>query len=264
MKILSYNIRHGGVGRAAAIADVIAQASPDVVILQEATRASVVADLGAKLSMQAVAADRQSLGFLSRVPIAHFAWHRPRVSRHAFLEVQPQGTPFRIFGLHLSAVHSAWTEQRRTLELRALLRGIAAHQHGFHVLVGDFNTLAPGELLDVGQLPARLRALVWLSGGRIRWRTIRRVLDAGYLDAFRTLHPDAPGLTFPVWNPHIRLDYLFVPSAWRAALVGSEVVTSGPVQHASDHLPLLTELLIEGAPVPELPADSFEETPSSL
>jgi exodeoxyribonuclease-3 len=226
------------------IADVIGRAAPDIVILQEATRADVVADLGARLSMRAVSADGQSLGFLSRIPIAHHAWHRPRISRHAFLEIQPADVDIRVFGLHLSAVHSAWTERRRTLELRALLRGIAAHQHGFHVLVGDFNTLAPGELLDVGQLPARLRALVWLSGGSIRWRTIRRVLDAGYLDAFRTLHPDAPGLTFPVWNPHVRLDYLFLPSNRRAALVASEVVSDGPVAEASDHLPLLTELAV--------------------
>ena len=242
MRLLSYNIRHGGLGRAGPIADVIAAASPDLVILQEATRASVVADIGARLSMQAAAADGQSLGFLSRVPIAQHAWYHPRVSRHAFLEVQPQGTEFRIFGLHLSAVHSAWTEHRRTLELGALLRAIATHQHGCHVLMGDFNTLAPGEYLDVRRLPARLRALVWLSGGRIRWRTIRRVLDAGYIDAFRALHPDAPGPTFPVWDPHIRLDYLFLPGAWRSALVSSEVITSGPVDQASDHLPLLTEL----------------------
>jgi len=244
VRLLSYNIRHGGSGRARLIADVIGRTAPDIVILQEATRADVVADLGARLSMRAVSAEGQSLGFLSRIPIAHHAWHRPRISRHAFLEIQPADVDIRVFGLHLSAVHSAWTERRRTLELRALLRGIAAHQHGFHVLVGDFNTLAPGELLDVGQLPARLRALVWLSGGSIRWRTIRRVLDAGYLDAFRTLHPDAPGLTFPVWNPHVRLDYLFLPSNRRAALVASEVVSDGPVAEASDHLPLLTELAV--------------------
>jgi exodeoxyribonuclease-3 len=244
VRLLSYNIRHGGRGRARLIADVIGRAAPDIVILQEATRADVVADLGARLSMRAVSADGQSRGFLSRIPIAHHAWHRPRISRHAFLEIQPADVDIRVFGLHLSAVHSAWTERRRTLELRALLRGIAAHQHGFHVLVGDFNTLAPGELLDVGQLPARLRALVWLSGGSIRWRTIRRVLDAGYLDAFRTLHPDAPGLTFPVWNPHVRLDYLFLPSNRRAALVASDVVSDGPVAEASDHLPLLTELAV--------------------
>jgi len=62
--------------------------------------------------------------------------------------------------------------------------------------------------------------------------------------AFRTLHPDAPGLTFPVWNPHVRLDYLFLPSNRRAALVASEVVSDGPVAEASDHLPLLTELAV--------------------
>lgn len=244
MRLLSYNIRHGGVGRAGPIAEVIARASPDIVILQEATRASVVAEIGARLSMQAAAAEGQSLAFLSRVPIAQHAWHHPRVSRHAFLEVQPRGTEFRIFGLHLSAVHSAWTEHRRTLELGALLRAIAAHQHGFHVLTGDFNTLAPGEFLDVGRLPPRLRALVWLSGGRIRWRTIRRVLDAGYLDAFRSLHSDAPGPTFPVWDPHIRLDYLFLPTASRASLVSCDVMASGPLGQASDHLPLLTELSV--------------------
>ena len=43
------------------------------------------------------------------------------------------------------------------VELRALLRSIAQHQEGFHVLTGDFNTLAPGELLDFKKLPARLR-----------------------------------------------------------------------------------------------------------
>jgi len=243
LRLLSYNICHGGVGRAQAIGDVIARASPDIVVLEEATRPPVIEEIARRLSMQWASVQGQSLGFLSRVPIAHYAWHRPRISRHAFLELQPAGNGgLRIFGLHLSAVHAAWTERRRGLELRALLRAISAHQQGPHVLVGDFNTLAPGELLDVRQLPARLRALVWLSGGQIRWRTIRRVLDAGYLDGFRTLHPDTPGLTFPTWNPHVRLDYVFVPSAFRPALQGSEVVTVGPVRNASDHFPLLTEL----------------------
>jgi endonuclease/exonuclease/phosphatase family metal-dependent hydrolase len=40
---------------------------------------------------------------------------------------------------------------------------------------------------DVRMLPRRLRALVWLSGGHIRWRTIATVLSAGYVDSFRRL-----------------------------------------------------------------------------
>jgi len=52
------------------------------------------------------------------------------------------------------------------------------------VLAGDFNTLAPGEDLDLKRLPPRLRPFVWLSGGRIRWRTIRERIVA--CDVVRT------------------------------------------------------------------------------
>ena len=91
---------------------------------------------------------RQSLGFMSRRPVALSKWTRPRISRHAFIEVVPAGEEVRVFGVHLSAVHAAWTERRRVMELRALLRSVAEHQHGFHVLCGDFNTVAPDEPLD--------------------------------------------------------------------------------------------------------------------
>ena len=87
---------------------------------------------------------RLSLGYMSRVPIAHHEWHRPRLSRHAFLEIVPEGMSFRVFGVHLSAVFAAWTERRRAVELRSLLNSIKRHQEGFHALVGDFNTVARG------------------------------------------------------------------------------------------------------------------------
>ena len=78
-------------------------------------------------------------------------------SRHAFIEVVPAGENIRLFGVHLSALHAAWTERRRLFEVRSLLRSIEAHQHGFHILAGDFNTVAPTEKLDVRRLPARRR-----------------------------------------------------------------------------------------------------------
>jgi exodeoxyribonuclease-3 len=242
LRLLSFNIRRGGADRVIPIGEVIAACEPHIVVLQEATDPSVVEALAQRLSMAWGARRGQSLAFLSRMPLEHHAWHRPRISRHAFVELQPEGVALRIFGVHLSAVHAAWTERRRALEFRALLRTIAAHQHGRHVIVGDFNTVAPGELLDVRQLPARLRALVWLSGGQIRYRTIKAVLEAGYADAFRGLHPDLPGATFPTWSPHVRLDYLFVPSAWAPDVRTCEVVTGGPARDASDHFALLTTI----------------------
>jgi exodeoxyribonuclease-3 len=242
LRLLSYNIRYGGAGAEAALAAVIQSTAPDLVVLQEATRPDVVARLAAETGMtHSGSRAGQSLGFLSRVPVTA-SWHRPRVSRHAFLEIALTGTPWRVFGVHLSAVHAAWTERRRIYELRALLAAIGREQPGPHVLVGDFNTLAPGEMFDFRKLPARLRALVWLSGGRVRWRTIQIVLDAGYVDACRHHQPDLVGFTFPTWDPHVRLDYLFVPGGFLHAVRRCEVVAHPQAAAASDHFPLFGEL----------------------
>jgi exodeoxyribonuclease-3 len=243
LRLLSYNIRYGGTGRAAPLAAVIRGIAPDIVLFQEATRPDIVERLACETGMPHWGSrPRHSLGYLSRIALDHADWRRPRVSRHAFLEIVPARSPWRIFGVHLSAVHAAWTERRRVFELRALLAAVRQHQDGPHVLVGDFNTLAPGELLDIRRLPARLRALVWLSGGRIRWRTIQRILDAGYVDAFRRLHPDVVGSTFPTWDPHVRLDYLFVPQSSVERVSRCEVVSTAETRAASDHLPLSAEL----------------------
>jgi exodeoxyribonuclease III len=240
VRLLTYNIRHGGRGREAAIAGVIRSANPDLVVLQEARYPDSVNQIADLANLPQFGARKgESLAFISREPVAHAAWHKPRVSRHAFLEVIPASSPWRVFGVHLSAVHAAWTEQRRVFELRALLRTIAEHQRGPHVLAGDFNTLAPGELLDPRKLPARLRALLWLSGGRVRWRTIQTILDAGYRDAFRHIHPDVVGSTFPTWDPHIRLDYLFVPEPFVSKVTACDVVDDETSRGASDHLPLV-------------------------
>ncbi len=217
LRLLSYNIRYGGGGREAPLA-------ADTGLPHWGTRRG------------------ESLAYMSREPVRQAVWHQPRVSRHAFLEIVPEGTPWRIFGVHLSAVHAAWTERRRWYELRALLVAIQQHQAGPHALIGDFNTLAPGELFDFRRLPARLRALVWLSGGKIRWRTIQTVLDAGYIDAFRHRQPDLVGYTFPTWDPHVRLDYLFVPRSFVDRVGSCEVFTPAAFADASDHCPLLATL----------------------
>jgi exodeoxyribonuclease-3 len=242
-RLLTYNIEHGGLGRAEPIASVINACAPDLVLLQEAVDPRTVERLAQATGMAEWRATAgQSLGFLSRERVLFAEWTRPRVSRHAFLEIVPAGERVRVFGVHLSAVHAAWTEQRRVFELRALLRTVSRHQHGFHVLSGDFNTVAPGEVLEVRSLPLRLRPWVWMSGGRIRWRTIQTILDAGYVDGFRLKHPDDPGATLPTPTPHVRLDYVFVPHAFVDRVVDVNVVRHPDVLRASDHFPVLADL----------------------
>ena len=245
LRLLSYNIQRGGAGREDALLSVIRPCAPDIVVFQEATRPAVIEHLAQQSGMSVCASmPKLSLGFMSRIPIAHYEWHRPRVSRHAFLEIVPAGMAFRVFGVHLSAVFAAWTERHRVFELCAMLNSITRHQDGFHALVGDFNTVAPGELLDFASLPQKVRATVWLSGGKIRWRTVQVIKDAGYVDAFRALHPADPGLTLPASKPQVRLDYLFVPAPHFERVASCGVVRSAAAGKASDHLPLLSELRV--------------------
>jgi endonuclease/exonuclease/phosphatase family metal-dependent hydrolase len=247
LRIMSYNVRYGGAGREAALAAVINAAAPDVVVLQEASNRDVVARLAERTEMPVWGSQPgASTGFLSRHALAHHAWHHPRGARHAFLELVLAHTELRLFGLHLTAWFSKWTERRRELELRALLEGIREHQHGFHIIAGDFNALAPGERLHVARLPTWIRAMVWLSGRDIARDTIQLMLDQRYVDAWRRLHPGEDGYTFPTWDPHVRLDYMFVPQAFADRVRCCSVFREqGDARGASDHYPLVAELELE-------------------
>jgi endonuclease/exonuclease/phosphatase family metal-dependent hydrolase len=240
LSVLSYNIRHGGVGRAEAIARVISAQSPDLVIFQEATRPDVVHRIAALTDMPITVAIRgRSVACISRVPLEQHRYARPLFSQHAFLEIVPRARGVRLFGVHLSAVHAAWTERRRVRELRSLLSTLGQFRSEFRLIVGDFNTIAPNEKLDTARLPYRLRMLVWMSGGRIRWQTIAIMLGADYIDAYRAFDPAESGYTFPTWDPHVRLDYAFVPKDFGDRVTDCRVVRDGPDVHgASDHFPL--------------------------
>ena len=248
LKLLSYNIRFGGLGREDALAKVIKTVAPDLVVFQEATHPSVIERLSEATQLPFWAArEKHSIGYISRTEVAYHEWHYPAGAKHSFLEIVPAETTARIFGLHLSERFSKWDERRRMGEIRSLLKGIERHQHGFHVLVGDFNTLAPGEALDLWRLPAWIRALIFISGRKLQRETIQIVLDAGYMDGFRTLHEDERGYTFPTWDPHVRLDYVFVPKTFSEKLITCDVVLEPTevIRAASDHCPLLAQLDID-------------------
>jgi len=245
VRLLSYNIKFGGRGRVSALAEVIRGASPDVVLLQEATDPRVIEALARETGLPHWGSRPDySMGFVTRLPVEHHAWRHPVNARHAFLELVLEGVECRIFGLHLVAWFSKWTERKRARELRALLEGIREHQSGFHLIAGDFNALAPGELLEVAKMPRWIRAMIWLSGRDISRETIQLLMDEGYVDAWRRLHPKDNGFTFPTWDPHVRLDYVFVPQRFDERIAVCEVLwTPEPlVREASDHAPVLVEV----------------------
>ena len=116
----------------------------------------------------------------------------------------------------------------------------------FHLFAGDFNALAPDEKFDSSPMPRWIRGMIWLSGREIGRTTISMMKSEGYVDAWRKLYADHvndPGYTFPVWSPHVRLDYVFAPEEFASRFVACEVRrTPDAVKTASDHFPLLVEL----------------------
>jgi len=62
------------------------------------------------------------------------------------------------------------------------------------------------------------------------------------------LHKDQEerGYTFPTRDPHVRMDFVFIPAVFANRLVSCEVVTepAAVVKAASDHLPLLARVEI--------------------
>lgn len=253
VRLLTYNIREGGIGRAEELAEVISAANPDFVALQEAREPAVVKRIAAIAGFARwESRPAHSTGFLSRLPVAGHAWRLVPHTRHPVLEVSlADGLP-RVFVVHLRAWFSSWSERQRVRELRGLLDGIREqlmrerHAFAFHVVTGDFNALAPGELFDPSPMPAWIRGMVWLSGRDIARSTIEMMRASEYVDAWRTVHPDsrdAPGFTFPVWNPHVRLDYFFTPMPYASRIKACEVrQTPDATRTASDHYPLLVEL----------------------
>lgn len=252
MRLLTYNIREGGVGRAEQLAEVIAAANADVVALQEARDPAVVERIAQIAGFASHGSRRaHSTGFLSRVPVVDYGWKHPPRTRHAVLEVSlADGLP-RLFVVHLRAWFSNYMERRRLGELRGVLDGIRAqlkredNSFAFHMVAGDFNALAPGEAFDPSPMPAWIRGMVWLNGRDIARHSIEMMGAEGYVDAWRAVHPDAmkePGYTFPVWNPHVRLDYVFTPREFARRIAKCEVCRTPPARTASDHYPLLVEL----------------------
>lgn len=252
LRLVSYNIRFGGRGREALIAKALGPAKPDIVVLQEATYPYVVERVAAALDMPYWAARRRhSLAFISRWPVTH-EWLALRGVRHPFLKIiaaaptdagaAEAGPRLTIFGVHLQPYFSAQSERRRVWEVRSLLS--AVDDGSAHALVGDFNAVAPGDDVQTWRMPLWIRLLIRAGGGRIPRDAIALLQESGYIDGYRRLHPAGDGFTFPALAPHVRLDYVFLPTDRISSLKACRVCDAEHelVSRASDHYPLLAVL----------------------
>lgn len=207
LRVLSYNLREGGGDRLEGIAEIIRRQRPDAVALEEATSRAALAlarDLGMEL-MFGEANGEYHVAWLSRLPVLRSKNHRLAVLAKTLLEIEVvwAGDPLRLFATHLASRHDPHSPAE---EIPAIL-DVLSHVAGSpHVLMGDFNALSPGDLIGTPPRGEKKRGEAVEGVPR---EAIRLVLEAGYTDCFRTLHPDDPGYTYPSAVPWLRLDYIF-------------------------------------------------------
>lgn len=225
LRVLVYNAHQlrAGVGP---VAHVIGRLEPDVALLAETGPRWRLRRLGRLLGMQ-VARDpwsplrrRVRNAVLARPP-----WQVRDHRLHRFADVRRPWNPRGALVAELSgpdgprlsvcATHLGLHPLERLHAARELLALELPHPA---IVGGDLNELPDG------------RAVAELS---------RRLVDAW------TVAGDGPGQTFPAGAPTARIDYLFVSPGIRVerALVPELPEARG----ASDHLPLLAELSVEGA-----------------
>jgi endonuclease/exonuclease/phosphatase family metal-dependent hydrolase len=291
MRVLSYNILLGGTPRVDALDKMIRAARPDVVGLVEATNADVVEELAKRTGMHFALSGRGTrfndwnVAVLSRLPILETIVHtRPHTTftRRHVLEVRLEtssGQPVTAFVIHLTASMYRGTESnlKRRGEVQELLNIMQPRQGTPHFVMGDFNSLAPGDKFSAStilryqfylrasshkRITRTLRGRVALTlikallngppgttlldivGYRYAKGGIDLLLDAGYTDSFRHLHPDQLGYTYPAAIPGTRIDYIFASPELAPSLTFCEVHAAGEDvtgKDASDHLPLLAE-----------------------
>src|SRR5919112_3540894 len=153
MRLLTYNILKGGQTRVVEIMEVIQSVALDVVVVQEVLEVDHFQQIATALGMSPYLAHSQGrlplrVGLLSRLPVLDFhtlhLWPVWPGCLQATVQLA-NGLYLTVFGLHLAAYYPWFLEWWRVHQIRTLLRYLRRAAPGLHLLVGDFNTIAPGE-----------------------------------------------------------------------------------------------------------------------
>lgn len=267
VKVLTYNV-HGWVApdggpNVDRVTEVIARTDADIVSLNEVFHpldagalpalALVAGWLGMRFAFGATqpaeghpAHPPYGNAVLSRWPImAHAAHHlAPAVSygKRGLLEARillPSGRPLTVYVTHLD--HRS--EEVRLAQWASADTWLARDRGRFHLALGDFNALSASDYAAPGaaeKLAAYQQERGWPTPA---FELVGRVMKSGYADAYCAAGgAEAGGATWPAGAPERRIDYIFVPSSFAAAIRACAPVSEPAAVAASDHLPVLAEI----------------------
>ena len=269
MKILTYNIHHweGTDGRVDVdrVAQVVHESGADIVALNEVFHPAttetdalpLLEAMARHLGMAYVFGETLSYypeaGFpapygnalLTRYAVlsaeAHLTVDLPGREQRGFLRVvlDVGGTvPLAFYVTHLDHRH----EDARLAQVKSMLQLVARYSDQPHVLVGDFNALAPCDYEERPQELARLVAQEGASREKLSGlQVVPYLLQAGYVDAYLAAG-HGPAETWSAERPCVRIDYAFLSPSLAERLRRCQRWETPLSLAASDHFPLWLDL----------------------
>lgn len=244
---MSWNIWDGGGDRLERIAAIAREARPDALALIEADSRVNAETIARDLSMRLAYGDANSeknIAWCAREAfLGEKNWPLPALTKTLLQVTIPweQGELI-LFATHLGHERDARGEEQRVREVETILGVLRAQGDRPHLLCGDFNALAPGDTLrPASELTSKEQEKAATMAATPR-RALALLVEAGYVDAFRALHPDDPGYTFKTFDPYARLDYIWLSPSLARHLRACEHLPPAEAVSASDHAPLWVDL----------------------
>ncbi len=249
LRVMTYNILDGGIGREDSILEVIRAVNPDLIVIQEVTDVKTLTFLAQTLEMQSFIGKgntKRKVALLSRLPVLDFKNYHPIFpiwNNIIEADIQYQSDKsFRLIGVHLIAGPWIGLELWRYLETNYILKHYQQFSQRPFLIAGDFNSVAPNDKVISSRIPGRLKIILWLQGNHVFHYSLQSMLSSGLIDCFRFINPNDEGFTLPPPKPNIRLDYIFINDAMKKYLKNCWVVRKpNPVTKASDHCPVVAE-----------------------
>ena len=236
MKILIWNIMHGGGRRAPAIVEYVRSGRPDIFLLTEfrgtppsRELASRIEELGLPHQLSTTSESRPAKNALllaSRWPLGRVHWRRPPEPEERRLLAHIRApTPITIAAIHVpnrvSGIKYPFLDAIRDLALR--WRG------GGAIVAGDFNTGRIGEDESVKCFNRREDDFMTIMS------------KAGWADAYRSVHGQKRAYTWraPGGGGSFRLDHAFINRHARNRLLDARIDwPTGNPRPPSDHAAL--------------------------
>lgn len=254
MKLMTYNILDGAVDTLSQVIEIVKSESPDYLTLNEA---NTFAKDDNKILKQF--AQETNFPYFDIALSGQLDYHVAVFSKYPFKKVhklQPLARACLIAfidtglgELSIASLHlTPFSEDLRDGEIDMIVN--FQKEYANRVLTGDMNSLSKSDGYNENMIKDfnKTQLRKFTTDGKIRFDAIDKILSTGYFDSAVKLRKNKE-YTVPTAanidpaHSHMRLDYLFVSQPLLDHMDSYRVVKNKLTDKASDHYPIVVELL---------------------